>query len=152
MRRLIGWGVASGVVFGGVLAGVAPWLGYVFSSDAGVIAAVPVGTWVVAGTMPLGALVFVLDGVLIGAGDGRYLALAGVVNLAVYVPLLWWITEILAAPEAPVEVGAPAAVLAIQLAYCVGFYGIRALTLGVRAFGTRWIGSPAPGTVAQLEP
>jgi putative MATE family efflux protein len=139
MRRLIGWGVASGVVFGGVLAGVAPWLGYVFSSDAGVIAAVPVGAWVVAATMPLGALVFVLDGVLIGAGDGRYLALAGVVNLAVYVPLLWWITEILAAAQTPAEAGAPAAVLAIQLAYCVGFYGIRALTLGVRAFGMRWM-------------
>jgi MATE family, multidrug efflux pump len=47
--------------------------------------------------------VFVLDGVLIGAGDGRYLALAGVVNLVVFAPLaltvsrlggsvttLWW--------------------------------------------------------------
>src|SRR5690606_26604172 len=75
VRRLVGWGVASGVVFGAVLAGVAPWLGYVFSSDAGVIAAVPVGAWLVAATMPLVALVFVLDGVPIGAADGRYLAL-----------------------------------------------------------------------------
>ncbi len=46
---------------------------------------------------------FVLDGVLIGAGDGRYLAGAGVVTLVVFVPLplavlwlggglaaLWW--------------------------------------------------------------
>lgn len=134
VRRLIAWAVVSGVVLGGVLAGVAPWLGLVFSSDAGVVEAVLVGAWVVAATMPLGALVFVLDGVLIGAADGRYLALAGVVNLVVYLPLLWW------ASLTPAEGGAPAAVLAIQLAYCVGFYGIRAVTLGVRAFGTRWMG------------
>ncbi len=52
---------------------------------------------------PLNGVVFVLDGVLIGAGDGRYLAIAGVVALVLYVPLalsvlwfdggivaLWW--------------------------------------------------------------
>ena len=46
---------------------------------------------------------FVLDGVLIGAGDGRYLALAGVIALVLFVPMalsvlwfdggvvaLWW--------------------------------------------------------------
>jgi len=135
VRRLIVWGVGSGLAFGVVLAVAAPWLGFVFSSDAAVTSAVPAGAWVVAATQPLAALVFVLDGVLIGAGDGRYLAIAGVVNLAVYLPLLWW------AAQTPVSAGAPAAVLAIQLAYCVGFYGIRALTLGARAFGTRWMGA-----------
>jgi putative MATE family efflux protein len=137
VRRLLGWGAASGVVLGGVLAVAAPWLGRVFSSDAGVIAAVPAGAWVIAATMPLAALVFVLDGVLIGAADGRYLALAGVVNLAVYVPLLWW------AAQTPPSAGAPAAVLAIQLAYCAGFYGIRFLTLGIRALSSRWMPTPA---------
>ncbi len=145
VRRLVGWGVASGIVLGGALAAAAPWLGPVFSSDAGVVEAVPVGAWVVAATMPLGALVFVLDGVLIGASDGRYLALAGVVNLVVYLPLLWW------ASLTPPEAGAPAAVLAIQLAYCVGFYGIRALTLAVRAADSRWMGGSqaAPATIVQ---
>lgn len=139
VRRLLGWGVASGVGLGAVLAVAAPWLGLVFSSDAAVVAAVPGGAWAVAATMPLAALVFVLDGVLIGASDGRYLALAGAVNLVVYLPLLWW------AAQTPRDAGAPTAVLAIQLAYCVGFYGIRALTLGARAVGTRWMGgSQAP--------
>ncbi|MFT4028579.1 MAG: MATE family efflux transporter [Protaetiibacter sp.] len=133
VRRLLLWGIASGVALGAVLAIAAPWLGRVFSSDAGVIQAVPAGAWVIAATMPLGALVFVLDGVLIGAADGRYLALAGVVNLVGYLPLLWW------AAQTPAAAGAPAAVLAIQLAYCIGFYGIRALTLGLRALGTRWM-------------
>jgi Na+-driven multidrug efflux pump len=37
---------------------------------------------------PVCGVVFVLDGVLIGAGDGRYLALGGLVTLAVYLPAL----------------------------------------------------------------
>src|SRR5690606_23386730 len=48
MRRLLGWGVASGLVFGALLAVASPWLGMVFSSDAGVIDAVPAGALVVA--------------------------------------------------------------------------------------------------------
>jgi len=137
VRRLVGWALASGVALGAVLAVGAPWLGHVFSSDAGVTAAVPGGAWVVAATLPLAALVFVLDGILIGAADGRYLALAGVVNLAVYLPLLWW------AAQTPDAAGASAAVVAIQLAYCVGFYGIRAATLGIRTLSSRWMASAA---------
>ena len=133
VRRLLGWGVATGVVLGVLLAATSPVIGGVFSSDPAVRAAIAPGVLVLAASQPLGAVVFVLDGVLIGAADGRYLALAGLVNLLVYVPLLWW------AAQTPAEAGAPAAVLAIQLAYCVGFYGIRALTLGLRALGTRWM-------------
>ncbi len=141
VRRLLLWGIGSGLVLGALLAVVAPWLGAVFSSDAGVIEAVTPGAWVVAATMPLGAVVFVLDGVLIGAADGRYLAFAGLVNLVVYLPLLWW--------AAQSATGTVQAVVAIQLAYCIGFYGIRALTLGARALGTRWMGAPpaAPATI-----
>ena len=36
---------------------------------------------------PVAGVVFVLDGVLIGAGDGRYLAWGGIVVLAVFAPL-----------------------------------------------------------------
>ena len=35
---------------------------------------------------PVAGVVFVLDGVLIGAGDGTYLAWAGLAALAVYAP------------------------------------------------------------------
>jgi Na+-driven multidrug efflux pump len=58
---------------------------------------------VVALSQPVNGVVFTLDGVLIGAGDGRYLARAGVVTLVVFLPLaaavrladgglvaLWW--------------------------------------------------------------
>ena len=42
---------------------------------------------------PVAGVVFVLDGVLIGAGDGRYLAWAGVITLLVFAPgaiTVWW--------------------------------------------------------------
>ncbi len=52
---------------------------------------------------PVAGVVFALDGVLIGAGDGRYLAAAGVLTLLAFTPLallvlaadgglvaLWW--------------------------------------------------------------
>ncbi len=63
---------------------------------------------VIALHQPVSGLVFVLDGVLIGAGDGRYLAVAGVLTLVAYVPLalvvprwaaalaaLWWAFSVL---------------------------------------------------------
>ncbi len=37
---------------------------------------------------PIAGVVFVLDGVLIGAGDGRYLARGGLVTLVVYAPVV----------------------------------------------------------------
>jgi Na+-driven multidrug efflux pump len=58
---------------------------------------------VVAVCQPIAGVVFVLDGVLMGAGDGRYLAWAMLITLAVFAPVallvpmcgggltaLWW--------------------------------------------------------------
>ncbi len=87
-RTMIRWGPGFGVLTGVLLAAAAPWAGALFTSDAGVQSALTLALWVLAAGQPLAGYVFVLDGVLIGAGDAKYLALAGVVNLAVYVPLL----------------------------------------------------------------
>ncbi len=76
-NRMIGWGVATGVVAAVLLAGSAPWLPRLFSSDPAVQDALVPALLVVAAIQPLSGVVFVLDGVLIGAGDGAYLAWAG---------------------------------------------------------------------------
>ena len=131
LRRLLLWGLATSVVLGVLLAASSPVLGRVFTSDAAIADAIGAGVLVIAASMPLGAVVFVLDGILIGAGDGRYLAATGVLNLAVYLPLLWGAT--VAASDA---VGA---VVGIQLAFCVGYLAARAVTLSLRARGTRWM-------------
>ena len=130
IRRLLRWGIVTGVVLGVLLAATSPVIGALFTADPAVRAAIAPGALVLAVSQPLGAVVFVLDGVLIGAGDARYLAWTGVVNLAVFLPLLALAS--LARPGAP-------AVVAIQLAFCVGYLAARCVTLSLRARGTRWI-------------
>jgi putative MATE family efflux protein len=130
-RRLVQLGLISGVVLGAVLALLVPVIGPVFSPSADVQAALAVTLWVMAAGLPLAGVVFVLDGVLIGAGDARYLAVSGLVNLAVYVPLLW-----------AVALANPPGVLGLVwlwLAFGLGYMGARCATLGLRARGTRWL-------------
>ncbi len=130
-RRLVGHGLVTGVVLGALLALVAPFAGPVFTSDPDVRGALTVSLWILAVSIPLGAYVFVLDGVLIGAGDARYLAVAGLINLAVYGPML--VTIALLHPEGD------AGLVWLWVAFGFGYLGIRALTLGLRSRSDRWI-------------
>ncbi|APF41060.1 MATE family efflux transporter [Neomicrococcus aestuarii] len=129
-RVMTRWGIYFGLFTGLVLAIAAPFAGRLFTSDPDVQALITVGVWVLAASQPLCGVVFVLDGVLIGAGDARYLALAGVIALAVYAPLLWLTT--LAAPGA-------GAIIAIWLAFAVGYMAARAATLWLRARTDVWM-------------
>jgi putative MATE family efflux protein len=85
-RRMIEWGVAVGVVFAIALIALRPALVPIFTPDADVTHLAMQVLLVVAALQPLSAVVFVLDGVLIGAGDVTYLAVAMVAALAVYIP------------------------------------------------------------------
>jgi putative MATE family efflux protein len=128
-RRLIQHGLLFGLLLGIIIAVLAPVAAPVFTSDAAVKSAVTVTLYIMAAGIPLAGYVFVLDGVLIGAGDARYLAITGVLNLAAYLPLLVWL-----------EAVRPDAALAwLWIAFGFGYMGARALTLGLRARGTRWI-------------
>ncbi|PPF66061.1 MATE family efflux transporter [Rathayibacter tritici] len=128
-KRCVTWGIGTGVVLGAIVTGLSGVLPYVFSSDQEVLRLLPAAIAVVGLTAPLGGYVFVLDGVLIGAGDGRYLALSGLANLAVFVPLA------LLAPAAPGEWR----LLALWLTFSVGYLGARALTLGLRVRSDVWL-------------
>ena len=71
--RLLGWGTGFGFVVGiGYLALAGP-LPRVFTTDPAVLAALGSVWAVVAALQPLGGVVFVLDGILMGAGDFRFL-------------------------------------------------------------------------------
>jgi Na+-driven multidrug efflux pump len=85
--RMITWGWRCGVLATVTLAVLSPWLAHAFSGDQAVRAASVGALLVVAVVQPVSGIVFVLDGVLIGAGDGRYLAYAGLLTLVAYVPL-----------------------------------------------------------------
>lgn len=86
-RRMIGWGLGAGVTAGALLAVTSPWLTRLFTSDTGVQSVALPALLIVAAIQPLSGIVFVLDGVLIGAGDGVFLAWAGLAVLAAYAPL-----------------------------------------------------------------
>jgi Na+-driven multidrug efflux pump len=69
-----------------VVALTRPLLARLFTGDPEVMALASGVLWVVALLQPLNAVVFVLDGVLIGAGDLRFLAGAMVVALLLFLP------------------------------------------------------------------
>jgi Na+-driven multidrug efflux pump len=80
---------------------------------------------------PLAGYVFVLDGVLIGAGDGSFLARAAVVQTLAFAPLALAIGE-----WGPT--GARGLVL-LWIAFAGGWMVLRAVLLGHRARGTAWL-------------
>jgi putative MATE family efflux protein len=126
-RRMVQWGVVGGVVCGALLAGAAPFLGPLFSGDPAVHALLVPVLVVAAIGQPVAGVVFVLDGVLIGAGDGRYLAWAGLVVLVVYTP---------AAFAAAFLTGG---LVAVWVAFAGVFMGARLVVLGHRARGEAWL-------------
>ncbi len=125
-RRMLEWGVVVGIGFGVVLAAAAPLLVTLFSDDPGVQHLAEQLLWIVAALQPLNAIVFVLDGVLIGAGDQRFLAVAMIVaTFAVYVPAAAAVTI------------AGGGIVALWVALALWF-AARAIGLSVRYRGDRW--------------
>ncbi|MFJ7629776.1 MATE family efflux transporter [Streptomyces sp. NPDC097595] len=84
-RSMVRWGVWSGVVLGLLLIVVGPLLVPLFTSDPEVRRTLVPALLLIACCQPLSGVVFVLDGVLMGAGDGPYLAWAMLVTLVVFI-------------------------------------------------------------------
>ncbi len=77
---VVGIGVSAAVVI------TAPLLARVFSADPAVVSRTTAGLVVLGLMLVPGAVAFALDGVLIGAGDVRFLGRAMVIALAIYLP------------------------------------------------------------------
>ena len=86
--RTIGWSLVAGCALGALLLALAGTLPQVFTSDPAVLDRAAAIWTLLAAMQPAAAVVFALDGVLIGASDTRYLAgsmlLAGI---GVYTPI-----------------------------------------------------------------
>jgi putative MATE family efflux protein len=72
--RMIWLSVYAGLLFGAVMLALQGVLPYVFTSDEGVVEKAQEIWFLFALMQPLNGAVFALDGILIGAGDGPYLA------------------------------------------------------------------------------
>jgi putative MATE family efflux protein len=124
-RRMLEWSVGAGLVLGGVFLALTDVVPRAFTTDAAVIERAHAMWPLFCALWPPAAIVFALDGILIGAGDIRYLAGAMVAAAVVFVPLAlaalafdWGI------------VGVWCAVLALM--------AVRLATLAVRFAGRRW--------------
>ncbi|MBI9114819.1 MATE family efflux transporter [Sanguibacter suaedae] len=131
LRRTLQWGVGAGALLGVVIAAGGWWFALLFTSDPDVRVAVAVGMAVAGLLMPVAGWVFVLDGVLIGASDGPYLAWAGLATLAAYVPVALAVHAW--APEGPVGL------LWLWVAFAGVFMLARAVVTGLRARGEAWM-------------
>ncbi len=85
--RVVWWGLVVGVVALLIFGLGAPFLPSIFTTDAAVRSLAVLALIHLALMQPLNGLVFALDGVLIGAGDMRFLAQAMAVAAIVFVPL-----------------------------------------------------------------
>ncbi|QIP71437.1 MATE family efflux transporter [Streptomyces sp. VN1] len=85
-RRMVEWGVAVGVVLGLLVVLSRPAFLPLFTGDSAVMDAALPALVIVALAQPVCGVVYVLDGVLMGAGDGPYLAWAMLLTLAVFTP------------------------------------------------------------------
>jgi putative MATE family efflux protein len=142
-RTMLWWGVIGGGVLGILLLATHSVLPALFTSDPAVQSALAAALIVVALAQPISGFVFVLDGVLIGAGDGRWLAIAQVALLALYLPLILTVRaaeESVLALTAPADlVGAQAHALTVLWLTFVAFMSMRGAALGWRAHGDAWL-------------
>jgi putative MATE family efflux protein len=85
--RMIGWSIVLGALFGAVLLALGDAIPHLFTSDDAVVAEAHEIWWLFAALMPLNGAVFALDGILIGAGDTRFLMWGMLGASAVYIPI-----------------------------------------------------------------
>jgi putative MATE family efflux protein len=129
--RVILWSVVVGGAFGLALGALIDVIPHAFTDDDLVVERAQEIWWLFAALMPLNGAVFALDGILIGAGDTRFLMWGMLAAAAVYVPV---------------------ALLALDQGWGIvgvwwglaGLIAVRALTCGLRFLGSRWVLTGAP--------
>ncbi|KJY37868.1 multidrug transporter MatE [Streptomyces sp. NRRL S-495] len=102
-RRMIEWGIGAGAVLGVLVVVARPLYVPLFTPDPAVQQELNTVLLLLALCQPVSGLVYVLDGVLMGAGDGTFLAWAMLATLLVFAPAalavpvsgtglagLWW--------------------------------------------------------------
>ena len=83
-------GLVFGLILSALFAALVGVLPHAFTADPAVLAEMPKAWWFFGALQPIGGIVFVLDGVLLGAGDAKFLrtgnALAALLG---FLPVVW---------------------------------------------------------------
>jgi len=132
-RTMLRWGLGYGLALGLLTVVLREPIARIFTPDPQVLG-YAASALVVAGLgQVVSGYVFVADGVLMGAGDFRYLAIAMAGGLAAYLPVVWLLAR--AADHGQLT---PSAALGWLWAAFTGFMLTRAITLGWRLRGSAW--------------
>jgi putative MATE family efflux protein len=129
--RVTIFSTVASTVLAGIFAVGASVMPTVFTDDRAVLDAIGVPWWFMVAQLPVAGIVFALDGVLLGAGDAKFMRNATLISALVgFLPLIW-----------------------LSLAFGWGLLGIwtglstfmvlRLVFVGWRAFSGRWL---VPGT------
>ncbi|MEI2637827.1 MAG: MATE family efflux transporter [Microthrixaceae bacterium] len=86
-RRMLRWGVMTGIMALLVMGATAPVLPGLFSPDERVVAVASTLLIIAAIWQPVNSIAFTLDGILIGAGDTRFLAWSMALASGVFIPV-----------------------------------------------------------------
>ncbi len=86
LARCLNRGLWYGMWLGLAIAAASPFIPRLMSADANVANLAMWTLWIAAAALPLSSLAYMLDGVLIGAGDARKLALYMLLSLLIFAP------------------------------------------------------------------
>lgn len=128
-------GLIGGVAIGAALAVVGSLAAPLFSPTPGVQQLIVIGMIVLAVFLPLGGWMWALDGILIGAGDYRYLATTCIATAAIYLPVLAGLDML----DGRLITADAARMAVLWTAINVLFIGLRALFNGLRVRGEQWM-------------
>ncbi|MGB5952147.1 MAG: MATE family efflux transporter [Ornithinimicrobium sp.] len=130
MAMMIRWGVWFGVLLTALILSAHRLIPMAFSADPDVRASIAAALIVLALQQPIAAIAFVLDGVLMGAGDMWWLAIAQVVLALIYLPMLYavWASD----------VQGTAGLVWLWVAFST-FMAIRALVVLLRSRSNAWM-------------
>jgi putative MATE family efflux protein len=123
--RMIAWAAAFGVAFLLALVVLEGVLPHLFTDDARVLERARAMWPLLAAMMPFNGAVFALDGILIGAGDTRFLALSMLISAGAAIPV------------AVVALTADWGIVGVWAALCT-FIALRLVTCGARFATGRW--------------
>lgn len=89
VRRLLRWSMLYGVIIGVLTMLSAPFAPALISDDAAVRTLLMQCLLIIGIHQPLAAVVFLLDGVLVGSGDSKFLAFVLTMALLAFLPVAW---------------------------------------------------------------
>lgn len=137
LRRIVTWGLASGAVIGLVMIALSPLLPWIFGTDPQMRSLATTAIIIAGVFQAIAGYVYMLDGILMGAGDNRYLAATSLLNIAVYLPLLWLIVTFLTPATTTSQQRLVVGLIWTTLSLV--FMGMRALTTGWRLRQDTWM-------------